>query len=1076
MKYIPSINIESNIINDFNYIVTPNAQSALANIISSFHSGIHSFTLIGTYGTGKSSFLMALYRDLSTNTNVICPNSKVFSDYDKFEFLNITGEYSSLKNIFSERLGCSNYNNSKNIIEELDLFYNKIQKEGKFLFIIIDEFGKILEHAANNNPEQELYFLQTLAEYVNDHSKNIILLTTLHQNFGTYANKLSENQKNEWIKVKGRYKEIVFIEPVEQLLYLAAENLQNSSSTNKNIDGFIELYSKAKKSKFASENLSLSTIKSLYPLDPFSAICLTKAIQRYGQNERTLFSFLTSKDENSITSFSPSIDTTYNLGHVFDYITYNFYSVLNEVNADTMQWSVIRVALERTTSGIIESSLIHDATCIIKAIALLNLFGNSGVKIDKELLIIYAKNALGIKNPAKIIEKLEQFKVIRYATYKNQYILFEGTDIDIEDELYKANTIVIKPKANIDDLRHYIDQKVSLALAAYFNTGTPRYFEFIPTNELQHITPVGEIDGYINMIFPNEDTTLQDIIDYSRDITSANIFVYFNNMSDIIEHLYEIKKLQYLIDTVILDDRIAKREIINQQVYEKTLLNKAINNNLINSSGNVTWIYKGEIISICNQKDFNKLISFVSQDVYYSTPVMRNELFNKHKISSAISSARVNLLDAILSDSDKIDLGFDTGKFPPEKTIYYSLLKNTGIHRQDIDGSWYFGEPTCTGLSDLWTACCEFVESSRDKQQKLGDLIKILKTEPFKLKQGFLDFWIPIFLFIKQQDFALYNSDGVYIMNITKEVFELIQKKPTDFYIKAFSVDGVKMEFFKKYRHFLKQDDNTDLKSSSFIDTFKPFIHFYKSLNEYAKNTYKFENTATSKFRDVLAKAKDPEKVFFEDLPAALGYKKEGVSTDEEFLQQYLFLIRNAVRELNICYDNFIDRIEGKVIDAIGLPNDYPEYLEVLSQRYQNVKRHLLTKKTRVFLERILSPSTSKKDFFEKISNVVFDKKLESTKDKEEELLIDNMLFMFREIERYIPISKELDTNIDDEVYNFELASNVGKLQLSQTYRLSQNQKNKASDIKEKIETLLSGDDNLDVCILLKILNEKIDK
>ena len=71
------------------------------------------------------------------------------------------------------------------------------------MFIFIDEFGKILEHAANNNPEKELYFLQTLAEFVNVSSRNVILITTLHQNFGSYAHKLTETQRNEWLKVKG---------------------------------------------------------------------------------------------------------------------------------------------------------------------------------------------------------------------------------------------------------------------------------------------------------------------------------------------------------------------------------------------------------------------------------------------------------------------------------------------------------------------------------------------------------------------------------------------------------------------------------------------------------------------------------------------------------------------------------------------------------------------------------------------------------------------------------------------------------------------------------------------------------
>lgn len=120
--------------------------------------------------------------------------------------MNIVGDYSSLARLISEKLNAE-YDNA---IDALHAYYNSLRKQNKFLFIVIDEFGKILEHAANKNPEKELYFLQKLAEFVNVPTRNIILLTTLHQNFGSYAAKLTEQQRNEWLKVKGRFKEVVF--------------------------------------------------------------------------------------------------------------------------------------------------------------------------------------------------------------------------------------------------------------------------------------------------------------------------------------------------------------------------------------------------------------------------------------------------------------------------------------------------------------------------------------------------------------------------------------------------------------------------------------------------------------------------------------------------------------------------------------------------------------------------------------------------------------------------------------------------------------------------------------------------
>lgn len=455
MKFNLSINISQGVSDNFNYIVTPNAQKVYGNIVDSFQSGIHSFSIIGTYGTGKSSFLMALEQDLLNNKSKLVSEKQVFAGADNFEFMNIVGDYTTLSTLLSNELSITPSNDSKNIFSALTKLLMRLKSQNKFLFIFIDEFGKILEHAANNNPEKELYFLQTLAEFVNVSSRNVILITTLHQNFGSYAYKLTETQRNEWLKVKGRFKELVFAEPVEQLLFLAAESLTSSKKMTDNAkENFLDIFSLAKKNKIISESLTAKTSKMLYPLDAVSASCLTLAIQRYGQNERTLFSFLHDTTSSSVNSFIPNDTTTYNLSVVYDYIIYNFYTILAETNIDSTNWRAIRVAIERVESGIISKNNIDDALKIVKTIGLLNLFYN-GVVVDLAFLEIYASKALGIKNPKSIIEKLTANKIIRFAVYKSQFILFEGTDINIEDELYKAATVVPVPKLVATEIAPY---------------------------------------------------------------------------------------------------------------------------------------------------------------------------------------------------------------------------------------------------------------------------------------------------------------------------------------------------------------------------------------------------------------------------------------------------------------------------------------------------------------------------------------------------------------------------------------------------------------------------------------------
>lgn len=87
MSYIPSINIESNFSDDFNYIVTENSKSVLGNIVNNFNAGNHSFTIIGTYGTGKSSFILALEKGLIEHKSVLVQNKKVLGTLTSLSFL-----------------------------------------------------------------------------------------------------------------------------------------------------------------------------------------------------------------------------------------------------------------------------------------------------------------------------------------------------------------------------------------------------------------------------------------------------------------------------------------------------------------------------------------------------------------------------------------------------------------------------------------------------------------------------------------------------------------------------------------------------------------------------------------------------------------------------------------------------------------------------------------------------------------------------------------------------------------------------------------------------------------------------
>ena len=1061
-----SANIENGFAEGAQYLVTPNAKKAISSIVNDFQTGIHSFTIIGSYGTGKSSFLLALESDLKrrVKTPYLLDANNLLGTSD-VEIMNIVGDYTELSTLLRRSLNAEDSTNS--VLDELKTYYNKSQKQGKFLLIVIDEFGKVLEHAAKNNPEKELYFLQKLAEFVNVPSRQILLLTTLHQNFSAYAKGLTETQVNEWKKVKGRFKEITFVEPIEQLLYLAAKQMQGNCY-NEVPACAISLYELAKSTGYVSSDFLADTAMQLYPLDLFSAYAITTAIQRYGQNERSLFTFLASLGTISTD------EQVYNLQKVYDYVYYSFYSYLKDANADSMSWSSMQISIERVEgqSWDSEEQMLY-AINIIKAIGLLNLFGVAGFRLSKESLAEYATLAMDIPDAQNIIEKLESKKIIRYAAYKDRVMLFEGTDVDLEAEIREAGLMVSRPVAFVDELTVFFNHRISPVKAHFYQKGTPRFFDYKLFEEPTELVPKGDTDGYIELIFSTRKDALEEVKNFSADSEHALIFALFIDTDNIIDHLYNIKKYNYLTDKVIKkEDLVAVKEIQKLKEYEENLLNKAISDNLFSYKNRVVWIFKGEVRKVESHRDFNILLSSVCDEIYSETPVMNNELFNKHKLSGTITAARKSYLTYLIEHSTEENLGFPEDKFPPEKTIYFSLLKNTGLHQ---DGE-FADAPANEGFLSVWTACEDFLKSTENKARKISELIKILSTQPYKLKQGFLDFWIPTYLFIKRQDFALYDaSKGAFMPEVNMEFFDLLQKHPQDFEVKKFAVDGVKLGFFNQYRRFINLGDEFTITKDSFIETIKPFLSFYARLDDYTKYTRKFDHASTMKFRDVLAKAKDPEKAFFEDLPEALGFNQEKLK-QEEFIREYGNVIQRAIRELRSCYSRLIDRIEERLVDGFGLQScDYNEYVVEVRERLAHVKTYLLTDKQREFYHHVMTEYDNRTQWYQSICYTILEQRLDSLRDEQEDKLADDLVYLFRECEKYSSISQRLTDSETSDAYSFDMVTNKGTNVRTQTYILPEKDKKRALELEEHINNILSGDNNVDVCTLLAILNKKLN-
>ncbi|MEM9884455.1 MAG: hypothetical protein AAF849_01080 [Bacteroidota bacterium] len=1069
-KFSPSINIIRDSYSTQYYLPTNNGKNVFQQIASNFKTGLHSYNIIGSYGTGKSAFLLAFMQQLEGRVDYFGKVNGQFNDCSQFKFYKVVGFSGSFIATIAEQFNVEP--DSKAILTALQKEHKKLKAKGICLVILVDEFGKFLEYAAQNSPESEMYFIQQLAEFANDARRNLLFLTTLHQNFDAYAVGLQDTQRQEWEKVKGRLKELTFNEPVEQLLRLASNFLVKHTQLERPESNpqLLKTIQRTGIFSLLNDDTHESLANKLYPFDLLSAMTMTLSLQRYGQNERSLFHFLQTDEHLGINQFTPNESTPYyNLAKVYDYLIYNYYSTLtSKHNPDYFKWNMIRHSLERVEVELSEQ-YISAALKLVKTVGLLDILGPQGAKIDNDLISQYALHCLGIEDAIQIINKLEDKQIIKYLSFRNRFKLFEGTDVDIEAIQEEARKNLI-PITNLAlELSPFFKLDFVSAKAVSYQKGTPRLFEFKLSEEaiIEFEASSSEIDGFINLLF-EQDEHIESIQN------EPILYGVFGNTNTIRAYLLDIKTIEKALQ-LIHNDKIAKRELIDLKNSQIAALNKSLNDELFGQNAEIKWYYNRQEITIESRRKFNQTLSQIVNDIYPDTPTYRNELMNKTKVSSSIHLAKKNYISALLNNWNKPNLGFESTKFPPERTIYISLLKETGIHFEPNSFTANFQPPSDESFTALWNASWQFLESAKTSKRKLTEFIDLLSQKPFKLKYGFLEFWIISFLFINREEFSLFN-EGRYIPYINDEVAFILIRDAKKYEIKTFDIAGVKLDLFNKYRELTQQATQEKATASSFQATARPFLVFHKQLPQYTQQT-KSVSHSTLAFREKIATAKELEKTFFEDIPTCFGVSLEQLSQSEEVLEQFVNQVQSSITELRTAYNKLIDKVEIRLLEVLGMKanTDFETYKKKIQKRYKSIKKYLLFDRQKTFHNRLQSKLDDRKAWLNSVAQALMGKQLSTFKDGEVPLLKERLGVAIRELDDLTELSALKHDESTEEALKIEITG-FDKQAIKRNLILSKQQQKAVQQLETNVRAILKDSDDTQSkqAVLIRLLRELI--
>lgn len=1112
------------------YIPTSRAIRTLERIADALNQdeSPRAWSLVGPYGSGKSSFALFLATLLGSNVDESTKKAKQklkLSEVDlpgRFSAATrasegyctilLTGSPESLGRrllramhekagqIWSARRGpnpavisklellsgSASHPSTSEVMECVSELQDALSGLGySGILIVMDELGKFLEYEARHYGANDIFLLQSLAEHaLAPHDSKLAVVVMLHQAIEQYARGLGESLKNEWAKVQGRFENIPFLESSEQTLRVVSAAIEHDFSNRE----AKEITRQAKElarsfvqanalPSMMDEKVAAELFKECYPLHPVSALMLPILCQKVAQNERTLFSYLGSKENHG---FRDSVERMGKVGdwiypwEIYEYFILNQPAALSD-HFTHRRWAEVVTAVERLGDSNDNES--H----ILKTIGLFNIIGvQGGFKASKELIESCLPAQSAVK---KAIKALTDQSIVHYRKFSSDYRVWQGSDFDLEEHVNDAGS-----KLGAFNLAEQLNQRHTLlpivARRYTIDTGALRYFTPVFTDAASYDVLENTSSEPRIIIFlaerKDEESTFKDKV--VSHFGSLDICVLFKNGDQLREVLTESLALEEVQRSAqaLHTDPVAQREFRDR--YSAASQREEANiSRLLEYPEQGEWFYCGKLLEIFNKRVLQETLSKTLKSVFEYSPVVRNELINRDRPSSQANAAKNKLAAAMLVHEAEEGLCFE--KYPPEKAIYKALFQVSKLHIKDDSGKWKFVAPVSNNRKDdpcnmygVWQRVNEFLDQTEKTPQALISLNTELLAPPYGIKEGVLPLIFVAVILANQHELAIYEG-RVFRPRFTEEMIDRFLKRPDEFTFQRFKIAGLNASIFKEYSKVLYGDGKTrDLLSIA-----KPIASFMMDLPEYTQKTSKGLSHKAKSIRDVFRLSKSPVDLLAEEVPKALGYAlKERNSADND-VTGLSHDLTEVLRELKYCLSDLKDEMRQLFAQAFHLDKKIP--LEELRKRIYGrvcgLEGYTIDRDgQKAFIQRLIQKSLDDESWFDGVLTFLGHKPTERWTDTERDGAEYRLVEFSKKIDdlEKLRVHYQSFDNKSDPDFDVYLLRSVkrGAPDYDAVVAVDSKRKNSITATKEKMYETISrlGDKELELAALAELVDE----
>ena len=776
------------------------------------------------------------------------------------------------------------------------------------LLLIIDEFGKNLE-AIGDGSDADPYLLQQLAEAGQGAGLPIFALTLQHLSFEDYLVGIDGPRRREWAKVQGRFEDVAYIESAAQTRALIGTVFEIDDDLQPRIRRWAETHAKEMRALGVADLATAATVEACYPLHPLAALVLPELCSRYGQHERTLFSFLTGADSATAASFLSATSLpdrgvlpSLGLDAVYNYFVAGGAGVVGY----SQRWSEIATRL-RDAHGLTENQ-----TKLAKSIAILNLVSAGGAARASAQVLDIALNGA-----ATALTSLQDAGIVTYRDFADEFRIWHGTDVDIRGLIKAAHAKVQRqPLVEILAAIHKPEPVVAARHSAehdILRVFARRYVD--GTEPVAPLDPFSPYDGEVLLtVAPDAMPALAQAGENAKPVVTA----IPDDLSLLDDAAREVAAVADVLDhDGVKDDWVARREIGERLAQAEAALDHAIEATF--NAKVCRWVLLGPEGPIkLPAGRGSAALSAAADQAYSATPTVGNEMINRTVVTSQGAKARRMLLEAMIEFGDQIDLGLEG--HGPEVAMYHAFLKGTGLHGWDQRNEvMVFRSPTDKKLRPAWDLLESEFNRARTRRINLADIYAALLSPPIGMKAGVIPVFVTVGLLASNNEVAIYEH-GTFRPLLTDDLSERMVRNPKHFDIKHFAnTSGARRQVIDALASRLEVRPRfRKHRVSNVLAVVGELVSQVRQLDNYTRRTRNLSDTAVA-FREVLSTAVEPDELLFAAIPEALGFHPVPAETKTySKANEYADAVAGALEELTGSYQRLVDEMLEELFSVSG--------------------------------------------------------------------------------------------------------------------------------------------------------------